>query len=223
MSAFPRFYPILDTASALARGFNVTAVASCLLDAGARILQYRHKGEFTQARFDEANAVARLCLAAGAQFVMNDRADFALLLARQDARGGAPPRAGLHLGQTDLPVTAARHVLGAGALIGYSTHNERQLRNAAQMPADYLALGPVYQTGSKENPDPVVGLENLARWRALVPQPLVAIGGITLHRAREVLAAGADALAVISGILPGEGGLEAVAGMAREWISAVEP
>jgi len=220
VSRFPRFYPIIDTATIEARGLDVAAVAGILLEAGARILQYRHKGEFTQARFDEAKAVARLCYAAEAQFVMNDRADFALLLAEAD-EGGVPHRRGVHLGQTDLPVTAARQVLGNGAMIGYSTHNEWQLRNAAQMAASYIALGPIYETGSKENPDPVVGIENLRAWRKLVPQPLIAIGGITLNRAGQVLAAGADSVAVISGVIGESTTLDEVAHRSREWMEAI--
>jgi thiamine-phosphate pyrophosphorylase len=219
VNAFPRFYPIVDTALLDARGLDAVGVAEALVAAGARILQYRHKGEITQAKFDEAKRVARLCQAAQVQFVMNDRADFALLLARDEA--GTAHRAGVHLGQTDLPVAAARQVLGSEALIGYSTHNERQLRNAAGMQADYVALGPIFETGSKEKPDLVVGIENLSRWRKLVSCPLVAIGGITLEKAGETLARGADSVAVISAILGESSGIEEVARRAREWVAAL--
>jgi thiamine-phosphate pyrophosphorylase len=221
VNPFPRFYPIVDTALLAARGLDAVAVAEALVAAGARILQYRHKGEFTQARFDEARRVARLCHAAQAQFVMNDRADFALLLARDES--GTAHRAGVHLGQTDLPVAAARQVLGGVALIGYSTHNEGQIRNAVQMQVDYVALGPIFETGSKETPDPVVGIENLGRCRKLISRPLVAIGGITLETAGEVLANGADSVAVISAIVGDRGGISEVARRAREWVMALEP
>ena len=218
MNPFPRFYPIVDTTLLGARGLDAVGVTEALLAAGARILQYRHKGEFTQARFDEAKRVARLCHAAQAQFVMNDRADFALLLARDES--GTVHRPGVHLGQTDLPVAAARQVLGGEALIGYSTHNEWQIRNAAGMQVDYVALGPIFETGSKEAPDPVVGIENMNRWRKLISPPLVAIGGITLEKAVEVLASGADSVAVISAIAPNSGALDELARRAREWVAA---
>jgi thiamine-phosphate pyrophosphorylase len=217
VNPFPRFYPIVDTTLLAARGLDAVAVAEALVAASARILQYRHKGEFTQARFEEAKRVARLCHTAHVQFVMNDRADFALLLARDESE--AAHRAGVHLGQTDLPVAAARQVLGDEALIGYSTHNERQIRSAAQMQVDYVALGPIFETGSKETPDPVVGIENLSRWRKLISRPLVAIGGITLETAGVVLANGADSVAVISAILGDSGDMGEVARRAREWVT----
>lgn len=220
VNPFPRFYPVVDTTVLEARGLDVVGVAEALLAAGARILQYRHKVEFTQARLDEAKRVARLCHAAQAQFVMNDRADFALLLARDE--WGTAHRAGVHLGQTDLPVAAARRVVGSEAMIGYSTHNERQVRNAAQMPVDYVAVGPIFETGSKDTPDPVVGIGNLSRWRKLISRPLVAIGGITLERAGEVLAGGADSVAAISAIVGDGSGLDEVARRAREWVTALE-
>jgi thiamine-phosphate pyrophosphorylase len=220
VNPFPRFYPIIDTALLEARGLNAVDVAEALLAAGARILQYRHKGEFTQARFDEAKRVAWLCHAAQAQFMMNDRADFALLLARDES--GTTHRAGVHLGQMDLPVAAARQVVGSEAMIGYSTHNERQMRNAAQIQVDYVALGPIFETGSKEAPDQVVGIENLSRWSKFSSRPLVAIGGITLERAGEVLASGADSVAVLSAIVGNGSGLEEVARRAREWVTALE-
>ena len=146
---------------------------------------------------------------------------FALLLAQDES--GTAHRAGVHLGQTDLPVAAARQVLDGEALIGYSTHNERQIRSAAQMQVDYVALGPIFETGSKETPDPVVGIENLSRWRKLISRPLVAIGGITLERASEVLANGADSVAVISAIVGDSGGIgEVGATRARKWVTALE-
>lgn len=220
VNPFPRFYPIVDTTLLAVRGLDVEGVAEAMISAGARILQYRHKGEFTQARFDEAKRVAQLCHSAQVQFVMNDRADFALLLARDES--GTAQRAGVHLGQTDLPVAAARQVLGSEGLIGYSTHNERQLRTAAQMHADYVALGPIFETGSKENPDPAVGIENLSRWSKLISGPLVAIGGVTLELAGAVLASGADSVAVISAIIGDSGDLAEVSRRAREWVRALE-
>jgi thiamine-phosphate pyrophosphorylase len=134
--------------------------------------------------------IAGICRDAGILFVINDRADFANLLG-----------AALHIGQDDLPAPAARKVV-PNAVIGFSTHNAAQMRRAIGSPVDYLSLGPVFPTKSKENPDPVVGLEGLRALRPLTSKPLVAIGGITLENAPEVLAAGADSVAVISGLLP---------------------
>ena len=106
------------------------------------------------------------------------------------------------MGQDDLPPAAARTVIGPEATLGFSTHNEKQLREANSEPVDYIALGPIFSTGSKRNPDPVVGLEELARLRPIASKPLVAIGGITLDNSRAVLDAGADSVAVISALLP---------------------
>jgi thiamine-phosphate pyrophosphorylase len=205
----PRFYPILDTAALESRGFSVLESARMLIESGARILQYRHKRAFTQNRYDEAAQIANECRSAGITFILNDRADFAKLL-----------HAGLHIGQQDLPPAAARQILGPAPLLGFSTHNESQLRTGAQSPADYLALGPIYATTSKEKPDPTVGLTDLARLRNLTRKPLVAIGGITIENAGEVLAAGADSLAVISRLLPDSPDLRLLSARIREWLNA---
>jgi len=188
----PRFYPIIDTAVLAPTVFSPIRVAEEAVAAGARILQYRHKDKWTQDEFDEASAIASVCRDAGILFVVNDRADFAQLL-----------KAALHIGQDDLPPQAARRVV-SDAVIGFSTHNAAQLKLAAGAPVDYLSLGPIFATKSKERPDPVVGLEGLKALRPLTSKPLVAIGGITLAHAAEVLAAGADSVAIISGILPEE-------------------
>lgn len=207
----PAFYPILDTAVLAAHGLTAVTAAEALLETGVGILQYRHKTDFTQAHLDGARQIAKLCGSAGAMFVMNDRADFALLLAQEGAH------CGVHLGQTDLPVSAARAVVGSDVFIGYSTHNELQVKNAESQAADYLALGPIFGTSSKEKPDPVVGVANLAKWRAFTPKPLVAIGGITAETAQAVLRAGADSLAVISGLFE-EPGLAGLKSTAKTWL-----
>jgi thiamine-phosphate pyrophosphorylase len=135
--------------------------------------------------------VARLCREGGAALIVNDRADFAMLL-----------DAGLHVGQEDLPPRDARRLMGADAVIGFSSHNVNQLCAAGGEPVDYVALGPVYATASKLNPDPVTGVEEIRRCRSLIEKPLVAIGGITQENAIDVLRAGADSVAVIAGLLP---------------------
>jgi thiamine-phosphate pyrophosphorylase len=140
---------------------------------------------------------------------VNDRADIARLAS-----------AALHLGQDDLTPTDARRVVSAGTIIGFSTHNERQLREAANEPADYLAFGPIFGTVSKQNPDPVVGVEELRRLRPLTDRPLVAIGGITRANAPDVLAAGADSVAVIGDLFPDDGDIRA---RVEEWIRRTTP
>jgi thiamine-phosphate pyrophosphorylase len=205
----PRFYPILDTAALEAKGLSAISAATVLLDAGVRILQYRHKLAFTEARYREAAQIAHLCRDAGALFVMNDRADFAGIL-----------DAALHLGQDDLPPQAARQVVGTDALIGFSTHSEDQLRRAAGLPVDYLALGPVFTTGSKANPDPELGVTEWKRLRPLSRVPLVAIGGISLESAELVLESGADSIAVISDLLPrDQASLDGLRRRAAEWLN----
>jgi thiamine-phosphate pyrophosphorylase len=165
--------------------------AEALLEGGAGILQLRHKQHWGRAVFDAAREIARMCREAGALFVVDDRADIAMLL-----------DAGLHVGQDDLPPRDARRLLGSDAVIGFSSHNVQQVCAAGGEPVDYLAFGPVFPTASKRNPDPVTGIEALKECRALVEKPLVAIGGITRETAAAVWAAGADAVAVIGDLLP---------------------
>lgn len=166
-------------------------VCHALLAKGAGIIQLRHKGEWTREVFALAQAMAAAARDASTTFIVNDRADLALA-------AGAD---GVHLGQTDLPVSAVRAFAGDRLLIGLSTHNEAQLRAAAGEPADYFAIGPVFGTRSKERPDPVVGVEELRRLRPLCDRPLAAIGGITRESAPAVWAAGAESCAVISDML----------------------
>jgi thiamine-phosphate pyrophosphorylase len=189
----PRIYPILDTGAFEAREFSLTRSAAAWLEGGAGILQLRHKQHWARAVFDAARDIARMCREAGALFIVDDRADIAMLL-----------EAGLHLGQDDLPPRDARRLLGSDAVIGFSSHNVRQVCAAGGEPVDYLAFGPVFPTASKRNPDPVTGIEALKECRALVEKPLVAIGGITRETAAGVWAAGADSVAVIGDLLPAE-------------------
>jgi thiamine-phosphate pyrophosphorylase len=189
----PRVYPILDTGTLEARAFPLTRAAAALLEGGAGILQLRHKRHWARAVFDAARDIARMCREAGALFIVDDRADIAMLL-----------DAGLHVGQDDLPPRDARRLMGAGAIIGYSSHNLRQVCAAGGDPVDYVAFGPVFTTASKRNPDPATGVEGLKECRALVEKPLVAIGGITSETAGAVWAAGADSVAAIGGLLPAE-------------------
>jgi thiamine-phosphate pyrophosphorylase len=204
VSPFPAFYPVFDTA----RGVPAAHAAEALLEAGARILQFRHKAFFSREVFAEATIVADLCRNAGALFVMNDRADFAALL-----------NSALHLGQDDLAPQDARKILPPPSIIGFSTHNERQLLDADQEPVDYIAIGPMFQTASKENPDPIVGVERLRTLRALTKKPLIAIGGITRETAPSVFEAGANSVAIIGDLIPEPCTKAALRSRAEEWLA----
>jgi thiamine-phosphate pyrophosphorylase len=206
----PRFYPILDTIALTERGCAVIPAAKALLDAEVKILQYRHKEDWTQIHFDQAREIAKLCHERGVLFVLNDRADFARLVG-----------AALHLGQDDLPPVAARRVV-SDEVIGFSTHDQRQLIRGGEEPVEYLSLGPIFVTSSKSKPDPAVGIDGLRRLRLLTEKPLVAIGGITPDNARDVLAAGADSVAVISGLLPHTCDRITLKRRAEEWMQMVE-
>jgi thiamine-phosphate pyrophosphorylase len=203
----PSFYPILDTATASRHGIQLTSAAEQILEAGARILQIRHKDFFPASLFTELERVAALCREAHAQLVINDRADIARLLG-----------AALHLGQEDLTPSDARRVIGADAIIGLSTHNERQFCDALSEPVEYLAFGPIFSTASKEKADPVVGMEELRRLRPLTDQPVVAIGGITRANAPAVLSAGASSVAVIGDLFPSDGNIRS---RLEEWLRVV--
>jgi thiamine-phosphate pyrophosphorylase len=200
------FYPVLDVDLLARRGLSVVDAARAILDAGARLLQFRHKGLFSRDVFEDAQCVANLCRAANALFVVNDRADMAMLLG-----------AAVHLGQDDLAPADARKI--TDAIIGFSTHNEQQLRAGDLEPVDYLAIGPVFPTGSKQNPDPVLGLDRLRSLRAMTRKPLVAIGGITRETALAVLEAGADSIAVIADLYPEPCTKASLQTRAQEWLA----
>jgi thiamine-phosphate pyrophosphorylase len=189
----PPVYPIVDTVSTARAGLTAAEAAEALLEGGATIVQFRHKSFWSGEVFAAAERVADLCRAAGALFIVNDRADYAAMLG-----------AGVHVGQEDLAPADVRRVIGPDAAIGFSTHRIDQLLAAAAEPVDYLAYGPIFITGSKERPDPTVGLGGLRQARVLTLKPLVAIGGISLEEAAACWMAGADSVAVISGLMPGE-------------------
>lgn len=201
-----RVYPIADTATLARHGFEPVGFVEALLDGGARLVQYRHKDAYTRQAFEQLEQIAALCRSAGAQLIVNDRADFAAIC-----------DAGLHVGQNDLHPALARRVIG-NRLLGLSTHDEAQVRAAAQEPVDYVALGPIFSTSSKRNAEPTVGIQDLKAWRPLTSKPLVAIGGITLDNACEVLDAGADCVAVIGGMPPDTNELAQVKARMETWI-----
>jgi thiamine-phosphate pyrophosphorylase len=184
----PRLYVILDAALLT---IPETDCAQRLTDTGVRLMQYRNKPASSRELFESCKKLANLLLRQGVLLVVNDRADVAVL-------AGA---GGVHVGQEDLGVEEARRVVGAARLVGASTHNLEQFQRATASSADYIAVGPIFPTGTKANPDPVVGTTFIRKIRPLTDKPIVAIGGITLERAPEIIEAGADSVAVISDIL----------------------
>jgi thiamine-phosphate pyrophosphorylase len=200
----PRLYPIVDKTTLDARGISVSAFAAELAASGVGIVQYRDKLGAPQEVLRGAEAVVEAFAGRERAFVLNDRADLAALLGW-----------GVHVGQGDLSPQDARRVAGSNCTVGVSTHTDQQLRQANTSDADYIAIGPVFATGTKADAEPVVGLEGVRRARTLTDKPLVAIGGITLHNARSVLDAGADSVAVIGGLFV-EG--RSVADVARDFL-----
>lgn len=184
----PKLYVILDAA------LLTTPERDCALrlaDAGVRLIQYRNKSAYARQLLDASRELAGLLRPRGVLFFVNDRPDVAVL-------AGAD---GVHVGQEDLGIEQTRTVVGPDFRVGVSTHNLEQFQAAAGSSADYIAVGPVFSTSTKNNPDPVVGIDFLRRVRPLTKKPIVAIGGIKLERAADVLAAGADSVVVISDIL----------------------
>jgi thiamine-phosphate pyrophosphorylase len=208
-SEFPALYPILD-ASYLPMEGRVEFLQQLvreLAEAGVGILQYRNKtGNEAEVLADAR--VMREAAAASLRLILNDWPELAV-------EAGFD---GVHVGQTDMSPTAARTIVGAGRMVGVSTHDAVQLRAADAEPVDYIAIGPVFTTATKENPDPVVGLEGVRVARGLTAKPLVAIGGISAMNAAEVWAAGADSVAMIAAIF-GPGGTPGdAARRAREFL-----
>lgn len=186
----PFFYPIIDVEACGEHGRDPLDVAAACLRAGAPWLQLRAKVVRGGAFLALAEAIVAAARPHGAAVIVNDRADIALM-------AGA---AGVHVGQDDLPVADVRRLLGAAGIVGLSTHDQAQVDAALASGADYIAVGPVYGTTTKETGYAARGLD-LVRYAAGRGKPVVAIGGITLERAPEVVAAGAAAVAVISAVL----------------------
>ena len=189
MLQLPRLYPILDPAC-FPDAAGMFAAAEQLAAAGCTLLQYRNKSGNARRMLEDAREL-KVRLGESVKLIMNDRADLCL----------AAGFDGLHVGQDDLSGESARRIIGSDLWLGVSTHNPEQLADADKTSADYLAIGPVFATTSKVNPDPVVGLDGVRRSRELTRKPLVAIGGITRANACSVIDAGADTVAVISDLL----------------------
>jgi thiamine-phosphate pyrophosphorylase len=191
----PRFYPILDAGLLLRAGLSLESFARELREAGIRFLQYRDKDASDELLLQRAAILRRIFPVPDSCLILNDRVPL-VLSAGYD---------GVHVGQEDLSPATARATLGSEVMIGVSTHGRSQLISAADSPVDYVAIGPVYATSSKQVPDPVVGLEGVREARAITDKPLVAIGGITRANCAAVIEAGADSVAVISDLLPHPG------------------
>lgn len=202
---FPALYAILDPSIA---PVPVIQLAGRLAGAGVELIQLRDKRSAPRKICAEAKELAALLAPRGVRFILNDRPDIAAI-------SGA---AGVHVGQEDLPVEEARQICGPRAWVGVSTHNLEQLREAARTSADYIAVGPIFPTATKENPDPVVGIDFLRAARQCTQKPIVAIGGITVESAAEVFRAGADSVAVIRDLVAAGD----PASRAREYLAVAE-
>jgi len=202
---FPAIYAILDPDVASS---PLVSLAETLAGAGVRLMQLRDKRSPARRVYEEARDLVAILSPRGVRLVVNDRPDIA-------AMSGA---GGVHLGQNDLPVEQARRICGSPRWVGVSTHNLEQLREADRSSADYIAIGPIFPTGTKENPDPVVGVNFLRSVRQMTQKPLVAIGGITAESAADVFRAGADSVAVIRDLVAAPD----PAGRAREYLAIAE-
>ena len=191
----PRLYPILDAGLLLRAGLSIESFARELREAGVRFLQYRDKEATDKVMLERAELLRTIFPPSDSCLILNDRVSL-VATARYD---------GIHVGQEDLSPAQARATLGSDVLIGVSTHGEGQLRSAADGPADYVAIGPVFATLSKQDPDPVVGLDGVRAARTMTAKPLVAIGGIGRSNCAAVIEAGADSVAVISDLIPRSG------------------
>jgi thiamine-phosphate pyrophosphorylase len=187
--ALPKIYPITDVSIS---GLSHAEQIRRLIEGGASLIQLREKNASPREFYESAKEALALAAEKNVRVIINDRADLAFVL-----KAG-----GVHLGQDDLPPRAARELLGKTGIIGFSTHSVEQAVEALNLPVDYIAVGPVFATRTKQNPEPPIGLEGVkAVRRAIGDFPLVAIGGITLENAPDVFRAGADSVAVIGDLL----------------------
>ena len=199
MTSLRRLYAISDASFG-----DPVSLAQALFDGGARLVQVRNKKASARELFNQVESILKRA-PADASVIVNDRVDVARIT-------GA---AGVHLGQSDIGVVEARRILGPDQIIGFSTHNLDQALAASKLPADYIAVGPIFPTSTKLDAEPVVGLEKLATICKAVQKPVVAIGGIRLENAAEVLAAGPHSIAVVSDLLAAAD----IRARVREWIN----
>ncbi len=206
--ALPCFYAIIDSSVLAKRDVDLSNFACAVRDAGVQLVQYRDKESAPQTILRNADIIRNIFAGSGCLLIMNDRADLAVLAGWD----------GVHVGQSDLSLGDVRTVVGAERWIGVSTHSEDQVRLAESSCADYVAVGPVFATGTKRDAEPVIGLAGVTLARALTKKPLVAIGGVTRANARSVIEAGADSVAVISALID-EG--KSVGKVARDFIDVL--
>jgi thiamine-phosphate pyrophosphorylase len=202
---FPRLYPIADEEMLRVRGVGLARFAEELKAAGVALVQYRNKVGAPESILRDAAMVWEVFAGSGCRLILNDHADLV-------ASAGF---GGVHVGQGDLSPEDARRVVGVERWVGVSTHSDAQVKIANETSADYVAVGPVFATGTKLDAEPVIGLEGVRRARALTKKPIVAIGGITRENAWSVIDAGADSVAVVSALIV-EG--ETVEKVARDFL-----
>jgi thiamine-phosphate pyrophosphorylase len=208
---FSGLYVILDPSVRPDR--SLTDMLKASAEAGARIFQYRNKMASMKEAYADASALRKIAFEMGVTLIVNDRCDLALAV---DADG-------VHLGQGDLPYGYARTIMGSTKLIGLSTHNMDQVKEAETLKPDYIGFGPIFKPGSKQDHDPVVGIEGLRAVRSLTALPIFAIGGITVENVGEVMTAGANGVAVISAILDAPDVRRAVSGFVGRMIAPTSP
>ena len=183
----PKIYPITDE---LISGISHAEQVRLLIAGGATLIQLREKHAGARAFYESAAAAVAIARERNVQIVINDRVDIALAL-----------KTGVHLGQDDLPPDKARQILGPDAIIGFSTHNIEQAKASTKHPVDYIAIGPIFQTQTKQHTDPVIGVDEIRAIKEIIHTPLVAIGGITKTNLADVFAAGADSAAMIGAVI----------------------
>lgn len=206
--SIPDFYAVIDAGVLANRGVDLSYFARALRDAGVQLVQYRDKDASPQTILRNAEIIRDIFAGSGCLLILNDRADLAVLAGWD----------GVHVGQNDLSPEDARKVVGTERWVGVSTHTEEQVRMAELSSADYVAVGPVFATGTKRDAEPVIGLSGVTRARALTTKPLVAIGGVSRANARSVIEAGGDSVAVISALIV-EG--ESVEKVARDFLDVL--
>src|SRR5262245_9574679 len=202
MKPLPRLYAIADSSFG-----DPVRLAESLFEGGSRLVQVRNKTGSARELLDQVDRILS-CAPDDATIIVNDRTDVAL----------AAGAGGVHLGQTDLTPSLAREILGPNSMIGISTHNFDQAIEASKLPVDYIAVGPIFSTTTKKNPDPVIGMEGLAAICKATTKPVVAIGGIKLDRVVEVLQAGASSIAVIRDLLD----TPDIAARVQHWIEVLK-
>lgn len=189
MKFLPKIYPITDAKTA-----KISHAEQCekLIEGGAKFIQIREKCASSKDFYESSKECLAIAKKSNVKIIINDRVDIALTLKAD----------GVHLGQNDLPPKKVREILGEKAIIGFSTHSVKQAIEAVKLPIDYIAIGPVFATNTKENPDEIVGLKGVKAVRQAIGDfPLVAIGGINFENFKDVLDAGADSVAIISGLI----------------------